>query len=129
MESKKNTFINGEKNWLPFKPNFLLIVKLISEEFEIPQLNKKEEFGVYKGTTTNILLKVVQFCICKMLKIYLMKIPNTANGKYIKNAVMSEYNIRKIIVIAVEHAEKERISEYNVGNIIFRKLKKKANFL
>ena len=28
------------KNWLPFKPNFLPQVKLISDEFEIPQLNK-----------------------------------------------------------------------------------------
>ena len=31
------------KNWLPFKPNFLPQVHLISEEFEIPQLNKKRE--------------------------------------------------------------------------------------
>ncbi len=28
-------------NWLPFKPNFLPKVHLISEEFEIPQLNKR----------------------------------------------------------------------------------------
>ena len=28
------------KNWLPFKPNFLPIVKLISKQFKIPQLNK-----------------------------------------------------------------------------------------
>ena len=28
------------RNWLPFKPNFLPKVHLISEEFEIPQLNK-----------------------------------------------------------------------------------------
>jgi len=31
---------------------------------------------------------------------------------------MAEYNIGKIIVIAVEHAEKERIKEYNVGNTV-----------
>jgi hypothetical protein len=30
-------------NWLPFKPDFLPEVHLISEEFEIPQLNKKRK--------------------------------------------------------------------------------------
>ena len=35
-----------------------------------------------------------------------------------KLAVMSEYNIGNLIIIAVEHAEKERIKEYNVGNTI-----------
>jgi predicted alpha/beta superfamily hydrolase len=28
------------RNWLPYKPNYLPQVVLISDEFEIPQLNK-----------------------------------------------------------------------------------------
>jgi hypothetical protein len=32
--------LTWRKNWLPFKPNFLPKLHLISEEFEIPQLNK-----------------------------------------------------------------------------------------
>jgi predicted alpha/beta superfamily hydrolase len=35
-----------------------------------------------------------------------------------KLAVMAEYKIGKIIVIAIEHADKERILEYNVGNTV-----------
>jgi predicted alpha/beta superfamily hydrolase len=35
-----------------------------------------------------------------------------------KLAVMAEYNIGKVIVIAVEHADKERVLEYNVGNTV-----------
>ena len=35
-----------------------------------------------------------------------------------KLAVMSEYNIGKIIIIAIEHADKDRIKEYNVGKTV-----------
>jgi predicted alpha/beta superfamily hydrolase len=31
---------------------------------------------------------------------------------------MAEYKIGKIIIIAIEHAEQDRIKEYNVGNTI-----------
>ena len=37
---RKEHVAKWRKNWLPFKPDFLPQVKLISEEFEIPQLNK-----------------------------------------------------------------------------------------
>ena len=38
-----------------------------------------------------------------------------------KLAVMSEYKIGKIIVIAIEHAEDDRIMEYNVGKTVLGK--------
>jgi hypothetical protein len=49
-----------------------------------------------------------------------MRMPNTAIGKLKKLAVMSEYKIGKIIIIAIEHAEEDRINEYNWKNS-FRK--------
>jgi hypothetical protein len=36
-----------EKNWLPFKQNYLPQVLLISDEFEIPQLNRTRKYGRY----------------------------------------------------------------------------------
>jgi hypothetical protein len=35
------------KNWLPFKQNYLPQVLLISDEFEIPQLNRTKKYGRY----------------------------------------------------------------------------------
>lgn len=107
------------RNWLPFKPNFLPKVKLISEEFEIPQLNKTRRVWAllpYDYETSNESYPVL----------YLQDAQNLFNEKAQygnweidkKLAVMSEYNIGKIIIIAVEHAEKERILEYNVGNTV-----------
>ena len=107
------------KNWLPFKPNFLPKVHLISEEFDIPQLNKKRRIWAllpydYETSTENYPV------------LYLQDAQNlfNENAKYgnweidKKLAVMAEYNIGKIIVIAVEHAEKDRVKEYNVGNTV-----------
>ncbi|MFT7350674.1 MAG: putative alpha/beta superfamily hydrolase [Flavobacterium sp.] len=116
---QKEHVYKWRKNWLPFKPNFLPIVKLISEEFEIPQLNKKRRIWAllphdYESSSEDYPV------------LYLQDAQNlfNENAQYgnweidKKIAVMSEYNIGKIIVIAVEHADKERISEYNVGNTI-----------
>lgn len=107
------------RNWLPFKPNFLPKVHLISEEFEIPQLNKTRRVWAllphdYETSTEHYPV------------IYLQDAQNlfNENAQYgnweidKKLAVMAEYKIGKIIVIAVEHAEKERIKEYNVGNTV-----------
>ena len=38
-----------------------------------------------------------------------------------KLAVMAEYKIGKIIIIAIEHAEEDRIKEYNVGKTVLGK--------
>lgn len=107
------------KNWLPFKPNFLPKVHLISEEFEIPQLNKTRRIWAllpydYETGTENYPV------------LYLQDAQNLfhENAKYgnweidKKLAVMSEYKIGKIIVIAIEHAEQDRIKEYNVGKTV-----------
>ncbi len=106
-------------NWLPFKKNFLPIIHLISEEFEIPQLNKTRKVWAllphdYETSTGHYPV------------LYLQDAQNLFNEKAKygnweidkKLAVMAEYNIGKIIIIAVEHAEKERIAEYNVGNTV-----------
>ena len=107
------------KNWLPFKPNFLPKVHLISEEFEMPQLNKKRKIWAllphdYETSQDNYPV------------MYLQDAQNlfNENAQYgnweidKKLAVMSEYNIGNIIIIAIEHAEKDRIKEYNVGKTV-----------
>ncbi len=106
-------------NWLPFKSNLLPKVHLISEEFEIPQLNKTRRVWAllpHNYETSNAHYPVL----------YLQDAQNLFNEKAAygnweidkKLAVMSEYNIGNVIIIAVEHAEKERIKEYNVGNTV-----------
>ena len=107
------------KNWLPFKLNFLPKVQLISEDFEMPQLKTKRKVWAllpfdYETSSENYPV------------LYLQDAQNlfNENAKYgnweidKKLAVMSEYNIGKIIIIAVEHAEKNRIKEYNVGKTV-----------
>ncbi|MDZ7613792.1 MAG: alpha/beta hydrolase-fold protein [Flavobacteriaceae bacterium] len=107
-------------NWLPFKKIFLPKIHLISEEFEIPQLNKtRRVWALLPHDYESVPLKITLFYTFRTHKTCLMKKQNTAIGKSIKKlAVMAEYNIGKIIVIAVEHAEKERIIEYNVGSTV-----------
>jgi predicted alpha/beta superfamily hydrolase len=107
------------KNWLPFRENFLPKIELISEAFEIPQLNKKrkiwallpydyEQSGehypvLYLQDAQNLFNENAQFGNWEIDK---------------KLAVMSEYKIGKIIIIAVEHAEQDRINEFNVGKTV-----------
>lgn len=103
-------------NWLPYKSKFLPKVHLISDEFEIPQLNKTRRVWAllphdYDTATESYPV------------LYLQDAQNlfNENAQYgnweidKKLAVLSEYNIGKIIVVAIEHAEKERVIEYNVG--------------
>jgi predicted alpha/beta superfamily hydrolase len=110
------------KNWLPFKPSFLPQVLLISDEFQIPQLNKtrkiwallphdydnsSESYPVmYLQDAQNLFKEEAQYGNWEIDK---------------KLAVMAEYKIGKIIIIAIEHAEKERIKEYNVGKTVLGK--------
>ncbi len=110
------------KNWLPFKPNYLPKVLLISDEFEIPQLNKTRKIWAllphdYDSSTESYPV------------MYLQDAQNlfNENAKYgnweidKKLAVMAEYKIGKIIIIAIEHAEEDRIKEYNVGKTVLGK--------
>ncbi|KDN53882.1 alpha/beta hydrolase [Flavobacterium seoulense] len=124
----KHTGIQNEhvykwrRNWLPFKPNFLPQIQLISDEFEIPQLNTTRKVWAllphdydYSGENYPVM--------------YLQDAQNlfNENAEYgnweidKKLAVMSEYKVGKIIIIAVEHAEEDRIKEYNVGETILGK--------
>ena len=107
------------RNWLPFRENFLPKIELISEEFEMPQLNKKRKIWallphdydqseehypvLYLQDAQNLFNENAQYGNWEIDK---------------KLAVMSEYKIGKIIVIAVEHAEQDRIKEYNVGKTV-----------
>lgn len=124
----KHTGIQNEhvfrwrRNWLPYKPNFLPQIQLISDEFEIPQLNTTRKVWAllphdYDDSSESYPV------------MYLQDAQNlfNENAEYgnweidKKLAVMSEYNVGKIIVIAVEHAQEDRIKEYNVGKTILGK--------
>lgn len=116
---KKEHVAKWRKNWLPFKNSFLPIVKLISEEFEIPQLNKTRRVWAllpHDYETSNLNYPVLYLQDAQNLFNENAQYGNWEIDK--KLAVMAEYNIGKIIIIAVEHAEKERIKEYNVGNTV-----------
>ena len=107
------------KNWLPFKPNFLPSVHLISEEFEMPQLNKKRKiwaFLPHDYETSTESYPVLYLQDAQNLFNEQAKYGNWEIDK--KLAVMSEYKIGKIIIIAIEHAEQDRIKEYNVGKTV-----------
>ena len=119
---QKEHVFRWRKNWLPFKPNFLPQIQLISDEFEIPQLNTTRKVWAllphdYDNSTESYPV------------MYLQDAQNlfNENAEYgnweidKKLAVMSEYKIGKIIVIAVEHAEEDRIKEYNVGKTLLGK--------
>ena len=116
---KKEHVAKWRKNWLPFKNSFLPKVKLISEEFEIPQLNKTRRVWAllpHDYETSNLDYPVLYLQDAQNLFNENAQYGNWEIDK--KLAVMAEYNIGKIIIIAVEHAEKERIKEYNVGNTV-----------
>ena len=107
---KKEHVAKWRRNWLPFKSNFLPKVHLISEEFEIPQLNKTRRVWAllphdYETSTKSYPV------------LYLQDAQNLFNEKAQygnweidkKLAVMSEYNVGNLIIIAVEHADKDPI--------------------
>ncbi len=110
------------KNWLPFKTNYLPKVLLISDEFEIPQLNKTRKIWA-------LLPHDYDYSSESYPVMYLQDAQNlfNENAQYgnweidKKLAVMAEYKIGKIIIIAIEHAEEDRIKEYNVGKTVLGK--------
>lgn len=107
------------KNWLPYRPSQLPIIHLISEEFEIPQLNKTRK--IWALLPHDYETSAEQYPV-----LYLHDAQNlfNENGEFgnweidKKLAVMSDYGIGKIIIIAVEHASEDRLLEYNVGNTV-----------
>ena len=110
------------KNWLPFKQNYLPQVLLISDEFEIPQLNKTRKIWAllphdYDNSSESYPVMYLQDA--QNLFNESAEFGNWEIDK--KLAVMSEYKIGKIIIIAIEHADEDRIKEYNVGKTILGK--------
>ena len=110
------------KNWLPFQAEHLPKIHLISEEFEIPQLNKTRKIWAllpHDYDTSEECYPVLYLQDAQNLFN-----ENAAYGNWQidkKLAVMSYYGIGKLIVIAIEHAEKDRVIEYNVGNTLLGK--------
>jgi len=110
------------KNWLPFKPNYLPQVLLISDEFEIPQLNKTRKIWAllpHDYDATDERYPVMYLQDAQNLFNEAAEYGNWEIDK--KLAVMSEYKIGKIIIIAIEHAEEDRVKEYNVGKTVLGK--------
>jgi predicted alpha/beta superfamily hydrolase len=92
---------------------------LISEEFEIPQLNKKRKVWAllpHDYDTSSESYPVLYLQDAQNLFNENAPFGNWQIDK--KLAVMSDYGIGKIIIIAIEHAEKERLIEYNVGKTL-----------
>lgn len=119
---QKEHVARWRKNWLPFKQYYLPKVQLISDEFEIPQLNRTRKIWAllphdYDKTEERYPV------------MYLQDAQNLFNEKAAfgnweidkKLAVMSEYKIGNIIIIAIEHAEEDRVKEYNVGKTVLGK--------
>ena len=119
----KNDYVaKWRRNWLPFKQSYLPQVLLISDEFEIPQLNKTRKVWAllphdYDSSKDSYPVMYLQ----DAQNLFNEEAPygNWEIDK--KLAVMAEYKIGKIIIIAIEHAEEERIREYNVGKTILGK--------
>ncbi|MFV8327015.1 alpha/beta hydrolase [Flavobacterium sp. ZS1P14] len=110
------------KNWLPFKQSFLPQVQLISDEFIIPQLSKTRKIWAllphdYDNSSESYPVMYLQDA--QNLFNESAEFGNWEIDK--KLAVMSEYKIGKIIIIAIEHAKEDRIKEYNVGKTVLGK--------
>ena len=119
---QKEHVARWRKNWLPFKQSFLPQVQLISDEFIIPQLNKTRKIWAllphdYDNSSESYPVMYLQDA--QNLFNEAAEFGNWEIDK--KLAVMSEYKIGKIIIIAIEHAEENRIKEYNVGKTVLGK--------
>jgi predicted alpha/beta superfamily hydrolase len=110
------------RNWLPFKPNYLPKIVLISDDFEIPQLNKTRKIWAllpHDYDTSSESYPVMYLQDAQNLFNEEAEYGNWEIDK--KMAVMSEYKIGKIIIVAIEHAKEDRIKEYNVGTTLLGK--------
>lgn len=120
--TQKEHVARWRKNWLPYKQNYLPQVLLISDEFEIPQLNRTRKIWAllpHDYDTSKESYPVMYLQDAQNLFNEDAEYGNWEIDK--KLAVMSEYKIGKIIIIAIEHAEEDRIREYSVGKTILGK--------
>jgi predicted alpha/beta superfamily hydrolase len=118
-ETKIEKVSKWRKNWLPYRPSQLPQIHLISEEFEIPQLNKTRKIWSllpHDYDTSEESYPVLYLHDAQNLFNENAEYGNWQIDK--KLAVMSDYGIGKIIIIAVEHGESERLQEYNVGKTV-----------
>jgi predicted alpha/beta superfamily hydrolase len=107
------------QNWLPYRPSQLPQVHLISEEFEIPQLKKTRKVWALLPHDYNT--SEEHYPVLYLQDAQNLFNENSPFGNWQidkKLAVMSDYGIGKIIIIAIEHAEKERVIEYNFGKTL-----------
>jgi predicted alpha/beta superfamily hydrolase len=110
------------QNWLPYRPSQLPQVHLISEEFEIPQLNKTRKVWALLPHDYNT--SEEHYPVLYLQDAQNLFNENSPFGNWQidkKLAVMSDYGIGKIIIIAIEHAEKDRVLEYNFGKTLLGK--------
>jgi predicted alpha/beta superfamily hydrolase len=107
------------KNWLPYRPSQLPKIQLISEEFEIPQLNKTRKIWALLPHDYDTREESYPVLYLQDAQNLFNENADFGNWEIDKKlAVMSDYGIGKIIIIAVEHAESERLQEYNVGRTL-----------
>jgi len=107
------------RNWLPYKQSFLPEIHLVSDEFQIPQLNKTRR--VWALLPYNYHHTDERFPVLYLQDAQNLFDESAPYGSWEidkKLAVMAEYGIGKLIIVAVEHADKDRISEYNVGQTV-----------
>ena len=107
------------RNWLPYRPSQLPIIRLVSEEFEIPQLNKTRK--VWALLPHDYYTSEEKYPVLYLHDAQNLFNENAEFGNWQidkKLAVMSDYGIGKIIIVAVEHGESERLQEYNVGKTV-----------
>ncbi|MFC3881660.1 alpha/beta hydrolase [Algoriphagus namhaensis] len=117
--TRKEKVAKWRKNWLPYRPSQLPQIHLMSEEFEIPQLNKKRRIWAllpHDYDTSDEQYPVLYLQDAQNLFNEEAEFGNWQIDK--KLAVMSDYGIGKIIIIAVEHGEDDRLEEYNVGRTL-----------
>lgn len=103
-------------NWSPYKPVFSPIIELVSDAFEIPQLQKTRRVWAllphdYHDNTDRYPV------------LYLQDAQNLFNessefGNWEidkKLSILAEYGRGDVIIVAVEHGEKDRAKEYTLG--------------
>ena len=110
IEDKVELF---RENWAPYKKEFFPIVELISDNFEVPQLDKTRRVWAllpYDYYTSEKSYPVL----------YLQDAQNLfAEGSIYGNweidkklSILSEYGRGDIIIIAIEHGGEDRMKEY-----------------
>jgi len=118
FETEKQEHVyRWRRNWLPYHKVKLPKVELISEEFFIPQLKKFRKIWAllpHDYETSEESYRVLYLHDAQNLFDENAPYGNWEIDK--KLAVMSDYGIGNIIVIAIEHGEEDRVKEYNVGN-------------